>query len=96
MSSWRYLKSNMWAYNHTGNFGDSAVAVYWDPKPLAPGRQGNMLLYYGIEANSRQIIKIQLYWNLNGNMFLKQMKRVISPIRLLLWHSNKQYRFGIK
>ena len=78
MSSWRYLKSNMWAYNHTGNFGDSAVAVYWDPKPLAPGETREYVTYYGISKFSSDN-KNPIVLNLSGNMFLEANEKGYFP-----------------
>ncbi|WP_052352934.1 alpha/beta fold hydrolase [Neobacillus dielmonensis] len=49
-TNWGHVYNNPWNYTispYSGN-GDSAVSIYWNPKPLSPGESREYTTYYGL------------------------------------------------
>jgi hypothetical protein len=49
-ATWPFIKNSTWDYSITPDMpvGDSAVALYWEPRELAPGASATWVTYYGL------------------------------------------------
>ena len=64
---WPRIRGTLWDYvvKPNENNGDSAVAIYWNAKPLAPGETREFTTYYGI-SEVEQDLRPPLAFSLTG------------------------------